>query len=151
MFAIFPPCDGYYGSMKQHVAIIRSLAAALAACAACSVGIARAECTAPTVSAAHVAGVSHDGGLNHYRIAMTITNTSDTAQPNNTLQFVDIRKTGNKIDAIGVPPLKSGASYTANYTFARSSDAGDNTTTLHFQIEMRQPQCSTTPAVSVTF
>lgn len=137
--------------MKQHVAIIRTLAAALAICAASSFGIARADCTAPSVTGAHVTSVSHDGGLNHYRIAMTITNTSSAAQPNNTLQFVDIRKTGNKIDAIGVPPLKPGASYTANYTFARSSDAGDNTTTLHFQTEMRQPQCSTTPAVSITF
>ncbi len=135
--------------MKQ-LRIIQPLAA-LAFFAASSSGIAWADCTAPSVTSAHVASVSHDGGLNHYRIAIAITNTSSVAQPSNTLQFVDIRKTGNKIDAIGVPPLKPGASYTAGYTFARSSDAGDNSTTLHFQTEMRQPQCATTPAVSVTF
>lgn len=113
---------------------------------------ASSSCVVPTVSSASVVDVSHDGNLNHYRVAMTIVNDGNTAQASNTLQFVDIYHDRQKLDAIGVPPLKPGGSYKAFYTFTRSNDAGDGTTTLHVPMRMVQPVCSAAePARTVTF
>ncbi len=119
--------------------------------AATSPAFAASPCVAPTVTSAIVDNVSHDGNLNHYHIAMTISNRTDSSQASNTLQFVDVYHDRQRLDAIGVPPLRSGASYKAFYTFARSSDAGGGTTTLHLPIRMVQPACAAAAVRTITF
>jgi len=93
----------------------------------------------PAIIAVSVKNVSQDGGSNVYHLAGTVTNVGTARQPSNTLQFVDIYINGQKSDARGVPPLRPGQSYAFGYDFRRSSDAGDGTSRLRFQIDMRQP------------
>jgi CARDB len=131
----------------KHICLLQTLAAAVLA--ASSVGQA-AACTAPAVTAAHVANVTRDAGTNLYHLAITVTN-SGSAQPNNTLQSVDVSYARQKLDALSVPPLQAGGTYTANYTFRRSSDAGDGTTRLHLLLDMRQPACTSSSPFTVTF
>lgn len=114
--------------------------------------LATPSCIVPTVTSANVVNVAHDGNLNHYRVAINIANTTDGTQAGNTLQFVDVFHARQKLDAIGVPPLHPGKSYQAFYTFTRSSDAGDGTTTLLLPIRMVQPACTAAmPARTITF
>jgi opacity protein-like surface antigen len=135
--------------MTSTATTIRALASAVMAVCALT-GPVAAQCIAPTVAAARIGGVTRSDGLNHYRVVMNIENAHD-AQPSDTLQFVDIYHDGVKLDAIGVPPLKSSGSYSAAYTFTRSSDAGEGTTTLNLQIEMRQPVCKITGPYTIAF
>ena len=95
--------------------------------------------------------MTRDGNLNHYRIAIKILNATSSSQASGTLQFVDIYHDRQKLDAIGVPPLRSSGSYKAFYTFTRSTDAGNGTTTLHLPIRMTQPPCAGTSVRTVTF
>ena len=113
--------------------------------------LANTTCVAPSVRSARVNNIAHDGNLNHYLVEMVVSNVTNSAQASNTLQFVDIYNDRQKLDAIGVPPLRPGASYTAYYTFTRSSDAGDGTTDLKLRTRMVQPACDTAPARTVTF
>lgn len=132
----------------KHALPIMALAGALMA--ATSAGV-DAACSAPDVAHARVASVTHAGGMNLYRIEMTIANRQAASQPPNTLQFVDIFHDGTKMDAIGVPPLRAGHTYRAAYTFRRSADAGDGTSTLHLFVEMRQPACTASTPYTITF
>lgn len=93
----------------------------------------------PAIAAVSVKNVSQNGGTNVYHLSGTVTNAGNARQPSNTLQFVDIFINGQKSDSRGVPPLRPGQSYTFGYDFRRSSDAGDGSSRLRFQIDMRQP------------
>lgn len=109
----------------------------------------------PAITSVAVKGVNSDGGLNRYQLSGTVVNLGRTAQPSNTLQFVDIYKGSTKLDAKGIPPLKPGESYTFSYVSVRSHDAGNGTTTLAFRLDLRQPStqgCTTgNDHYSVTF
>jgi hypothetical protein len=82
---------------------------------------------------------------------MTLSNKTSGVQASNTLQFIDIYHARQRLDAIGVPPLRAGGSYQAFYTFTRAADAGDGTTTLFLRMRMVQPVCGAAPATTVTF
>ncbi len=100
----------------------------------------------PAIASVAVKSVNSEGGLNRYELSGTVVNMGRTAQPSNTLQFVDIYKGSAKLDAKGIPPLKPGESYTFSYVSVRSRDAGTGTTTLAFRLDVRQPStqdCST--------
>ena len=87
----------------------------------------------PAISSARLQGVSHEGALNRYHIAVTVTN-GGPSQPGNTLQSVQIYQNGDKNDQKGVPPLKTGQSYTFVHDFLRSSDANERTTNFRFTL-----------------
>jgi hypothetical protein len=93
----------------------------------------------PAIVSVAVKGVSNNGGTNVYHLSGTVTNAGNARQSSNVLQFVDVYINGAKSDARGIPPLRPGQSYTFRYDFQRSSDAGDGTSRLRFQIDMRQP------------
>ena len=119
-----------------RIGLLAVLAFALA-----GAGPARAACAGadPAIVAAAVKNVSQANGINHYTIAVTVTNQGGQAQPKDTLQFVDISQVpGEKLDSKGVPPLQPGQSYTFNYVTMRSTEAGSGTTHLRFQIDMTQ-------------
>ncbi len=135
---------GYKRSMKVMATILILMSAIVPAAAN--------TCVAPTVSSARVVDVSHDGNLNHYRIEMTILNNTSATQARNTMQFVDIYKNHQKLDAIGIPPLHPGGSYKAYYTLSRSSEAGEGSVTLNLLTRVVQPACAATaPARTITF
>ncbi len=94
------------------------------------------SCSELAVASARVVRVDRSGGINRYLIAVTATNRGAN-QPPNTLQFVDIYKNGEKKDAKGIPPLRTGTSYTFGYAFERSSEAGDGSTQLTFEPDVR--------------
>jgi len=94
----------------------------------------------PAITSVVVKSVTQAGGMNHYTLVGTVTNAGGQAQANDTLQFVDISQhPGEKLDAKGIPPLRPGESYTFSYETLRATDAGSGTTTLHFQLDERQP------------
>jgi hypothetical protein len=107
----------------------------------------------PAITSVVVKNVTSNGQVNQYHIVGTVTNLGAAGQPSNTLQFVDIYVDRSKRDDRGVPPLAPGQSYTFGYTWVRSMDAGNGTTTAHFRMDMRQGQdCNPANGVaSVTF
>ena len=93
----------------------------------------------PAIASVAVKSVTEANGINHYTLAVTVTNDGSQAQAKDVLQFVDIYQVpGEKLDAKGVPPLQPGQSYTFTYVTMRSAEAGNGTTHLRFQLDLRQ-------------
>ncbi len=92
----------------------------------------------PAVTSVSVKSVTNDGKLNNYHIVGTVTNLGSAGQPSNTLQFVDIRQYGIKLDDKGIPPLAPGQSASFSYTWQRNVEAARGTTMLNFRIRMEQ-------------
>jgi hypothetical protein len=125
-----------------------------------STGAASAACSGadPALTSVAVKSVTQANGINHYTLSGTVLNAGSEAQASDALQFVDIYQTpGEKLDAKGIPPLRPGQSYTFSYVMLRSVEAGKGTTTLRFQLDVRQPSsgmanCNTSNDVlTVTF
>lgn len=93
----------------------------------------------PSITSVAVANVTPAGGVDQYHIAGTVVNRGGQAQASNVLQFVDIFQNGQRLDSKSIPPLAEGQSFTFTYVALRSTEAGKGTTTLHFQLRMRQP------------
>lgn len=88
----------------------------------------------PAVTSVSLRTISHTAHLNLYHVTATITNLGSQAQSGDVLQFVDVVQYGGRLDDRGVPPLAPGESYTVNYIWPRSSDAGAWTSPLGFQV-----------------
>ena len=94
--------------------------------------------TGLSITSVAVKNVSSSGNLNTYHISGTVTNTGSQAEPNSALQSVDIFMAQEKLDAKSIPPLAAGQSYTFDYAYQRSNDAGNGTTHLRFSIDLHQ-------------
>ncbi len=104
----------------------------------------------PAIVSVAVKGMQSTGGLNHYTLSGKVVNLGSASQPSNTLQFVDIYKGSTKLDSRGVPPLRMGASYAFEYVSDRSAQAGDQTTTLAFRMDVRGEQsCNSSNGVKM--
>jgi hypothetical protein len=88
----------------------------------------------PTITSVALRNVSHTPYLNLYHVTATVTNLGSSPQPGDVLQFVDVEQYGGRLDDRGVPPLAPGESYTVNYIWPRSSQAGKWTSPLAFQL-----------------
>jgi hypothetical protein len=93
----------------------------------------------PAIVSVGVEGMQSSGGLDRYTLRGKVVNLGSTAQASNTLQFVDIYKGSTKLDSRGVPPLRAGQSYAFHYISDRSAQAGAQTTTLGFRMDVREP------------
>jgi hypothetical protein len=93
----------------------------------------------PAIVAVAVKGMQSSGGLNHYTLSGKVVNLGSTAQASNTMQFVDIYKGSTKLDSRGIPPLRAGQSYAFEYVTDRSAQAGAQTTSLGFRMDVREP------------
>jgi hypothetical protein len=91
------------------------------------------------VGSVSVKSVSTSGGLNRYHITGIVTNVGSASQRADALQSVDIYQGKEKLDSKSVPPLKAGQSFTFSYISGRSTDAGNGTTRLRFQLNVRRP------------
>lgn len=96
----------------------------------------------PAVVSVAVKGMESSGGLNRYTLHAKVANMGNTSQASNTLQFVNIYKGSTKLDSRGVPPLRAGETYSFNYVSDRSAQAGAQTTTLGFRMDVREPGTS---------
>ena len=120
-----------------RVGLLALLGFALAGAAPASAACAGPD---PAITSVAVKNVAQSGGMNRYTLAVTVTNDGSQAQAKDTLQFVDIYQVpGEKLDAKGVPPLQPGQAYTVTYDTMRASDAGNGTTHLRFQLDLKQP------------
>lgn len=88
----------------------------------------------PAVTSVSLRTVSHSPHLDFYHVTATVTNLGSQAQPGDALQFVDVVQYGGRLDDRGVPPLAPGQSYTVDYTWPRSADAGKMTSPLDFRM-----------------
>ena len=120
--------------------MIRASIAMLLTLALAPLGASAATCAGanPSITSVVVKTVTTSGSLNTYHLLGTVTNLGSQAQPSNTLQFVDMYIDRQKRDAHGIPPLRPGQSSTFGFDWARSTDAGNGTTTAHFNIDMHQ-------------
>ena len=91
------------------------------------------------ITSVKVKSVAMGGTLNHYTIAATLVNLGTRGQLASILQSVSISQYGVQLDQHGVPPLAPGQSYTFNYVWPRSSDAGKGTSTLDFMLKIQDP------------
>lgn len=120
-----------------RLCILATLGFAVSVVAPASAACAGAD---PAIAGATVKNVTQTHGSSRYTVAVTVTNEGSMAQAKDVLQFVDIYQVpGEKLDAKGVPPLQPGGSYTFTYDYLRSNEAGMGTTTLRFQLDMRNP------------
>jgi hypothetical protein len=94
----------------------------------------------PAIVSVAVKGMQSSGGLNHYTLSGKVVNLGSMGQASSTLQFVDIYKGSTKLDSRGVPPLRAGQSYPFEYVTERSAQAGAQTTTLGFRMDVREPE-----------
>ncbi len=93
----------------------------------------------PAIVSAGVQHVTQLGGTTVYHLNVAVVNLGRMRQASNVLQFVDVFLDDNKIDARGIPPLAPGQRYTFGFDYRRSSDAGDGSSTVRFQLDFRQP------------
>ncbi|HEY3885838.1 MAG TPA: hypothetical protein VGL62_11555, partial [Vicinamibacterales bacterium] len=56
----------------------------------------------PAIVGAAVRSVTQNGDLNHYVVAITVTNQGSAGQPGNTLQSIAVYQDGDKVDQKGL-------------------------------------------------
>ena len=93
-------------------------------------------CANPSIVAADVQSVTTNDTLRHYVIAITVQNKGNVRQPSNLLQSVDVFQNGERVDRIGLQPLRPNQSQRVTYGFDRSTDAGDNSTHFEFTLDL---------------
>ncbi|MGB8964988.1 MAG: hypothetical protein WCB99_05050 [Candidatus Cybelea sp.] len=91
------------------------------------------------IGSVSVKSVSTSGGMNSYKITGTVTNVGSASQVANPLQSVDIYRGKEKLDSQSFPALKAGESYMFSYVSMRAASAGNGTTRLRFQLNVRHP------------
>ncbi|MBV9103713.1 MAG: hypothetical protein JO060_08980 [Candidatus Eremiobacteraeota bacterium] len=93
----------------------------------------------PAITSAAVTSTKQEGGLNAISVGITVQNRGTQGQASDVLQSVLVYQNDVKIDRKGIPPLRPGRSYTATYTFRRSTEANAGTTNLRFHLVMAKP------------
>ncbi len=95
-----------------------------------SAALMQAACANPSIVSARVQSVTSSGAVNHYTIAISVENEGTLKQPSNLLQSVIVSKDGQRLDRIGLQPLRPKQTQTVRFTFDRGTDAGSGTTDL---------------------
>jgi hypothetical protein len=93
------------------------------------------SCANPSILSAGVQSATTDGALRHYTIAITVANQGNLRQPSNLLQSLVVNQDGQKVNQIGLRPLRPKQSQKVTYSFDRAADAGDGTTDLTFTLD----------------
>jgi len=121
--------------------MFRIITAAAAACLALTAPAFAAPCSGVdlAIGSVSVKSGTPSGNLNRYEITGIVTNVGSSSQAANALQSVDIYQGNDRLDSRSVPPLLVGKSYPFSYSFTRAMDAGQNTTHLRFQLNVKQP------------
>ena len=95
-----------------------------------SAALMQSACANPDIVSAGVQSVRTIGSVNHYTVAVSIRNEGSVRQPSNLLQSLIVSKDGERLDRIGLQPLRPKQSQVVTFTFDRSTDAGSDTTHL---------------------
>ena len=100
-----------------------------------SILIAAAACANPSIVSTAVQTVTTDAsGLNHYTVGVTVQNLGTVRQPSDLLQSIVVEQDGERVDVIGLLPLRPRQTQHVTYSFVRSSEAGTGTTHLSFSL-----------------
>ena len=92
-------------------------------------------CANPSILSAGVQSVTSEGALQHYTIDITVQNKGDLRQPSNLLQSVVVLQDGQKVNQIGLQPLRPKQLQKVTYKFDRAAEAGAGTTDLTFTLD----------------
>src|SRR5579872_4234085 len=95
-----------------------------------SAALMQAACANPSIVSAHIQSITSSGAVNHYTIAISVENHGTLKQPSNVLQSVIVSKDGERLDRIGLQPLRPKQSEAVRFTFDRGTDEGSGTTDL---------------------
>ena len=98
-------------------------------------GLAGTSCANPSILSAGVQSVATNGSLKHYTLAISVQNLGNGRQPSNLLQSIDVFQDGQRVDRIGLQPLRPKQLQKVTYSFDRSGDAGDGTTEFTFTLD----------------
>src|ERR1700737_2072464 len=93
------------------------------------------SCANPSILSAGVQSATTDGALRRYTIAITVQNRGNVRQPSNLLQSVIVLQDGQKVNQIGLQPLRPKQSQKVTYSFDRAAEAGAGTTDLTFTLD----------------
>jgi hypothetical protein len=94
------------------------------------------SCANPSILSAGIQSVATNGALKHYTIAITVANQGNIRQPSNLLQSVFVFQDGQKVDEIGLKPLRPKQTQKVSYSFDRAADAGAQTMDLMFTLDL---------------
>jgi hypothetical protein len=100
------------------------------------VAAALTSCANPSILSAGIQSVTTNGALKHYTIVITVQNKGNLRQPSNLLQSVVVLQNGQKVDRIGLQPLRPKQSQKVTYSFDRAADASVGTTDLTFTLDL---------------
>jgi hypothetical protein len=100
-----------------------------------SVLIAAAACANPSIVSTAVQSVTDSNGLNHYTVGITVQNLGTARQRSDLLQSILVTQDGERADVIGLLPLRPRQTQHVTYSFVRSDEAGQGTTSLSFSLE----------------
>ena len=104
-----------------------------------SIFIAAAKCANPSIVSTAVQSMTTDpNGLNHYTVGVTVQNVGTVRQPSDLLQSIVVEQDGERVDVIGLLPLRPRQTQHVTYSFVRSSEAGAGTTHLSFALDFNK-------------
>jgi len=101
-----------------------------------SILIAAAACANPSIVSTAVQSKTTDSaGLNHYTIGVTVQNLGKARQPSDLLQSIVVEQDGERVDVIGLLPLRQRQTQHVMYSFVRSAESGSGTTSFSFALQ----------------
>lgn len=101
-----------------------------------SVVIAAASCANPSIVSTAVQSATTDPhGLTHYTVGITVQNLGTLRQRSDLLQSIDVELDGERVDVIGLLPLRPRQTQHVMYSFVRSAEAGAGSTSLVFTLD----------------
>ncbi|HET9343741.1 MAG TPA: hypothetical protein VFO25_12580 [Candidatus Eremiobacteraceae bacterium] len=110
-----------------------------------SILLAAAACANPSIVSTAVQSMTTDSsGLNHYTVGVTIQNVGTVRQPSDLLQSIVVEQDGERVDVIGLLPLRPRQTQHVVYSFVRSSEAGAGTTHLSFALDFNKTGANVT-------
>jgi len=110
-----------------------------------SVLVAAAACANPSIVSTAVQSMTTDAsGLNHYTVGVTVQNLGTVRQPSDLLQSIVVEQDGERVDVIGLLPLRPRQTQHVMYSFVRSSEAGAGSTHLSFSLDFNKTGTSVT-------
>jgi len=87
------------------------------------------------VSTAVQSATTDSNGLTHYTVGITVQNLGTMRQRSDLLQSIDVDQDDQRVDVIGLLPLRPRQTQHVTYSFVRSAESGAGTTSLLFTLD----------------
>ena len=101
-----------------------------------SILIAASSCANPSIVSTAVQSATTDSnGLTRYTVGITVQNLGTVRQRSDLLQSIDVDQDDQRVDVIGLLPLRPRQTQHVTYSFVRSAEAGAGSTRLMFSLD----------------